>query len=289
MSSTLFGKSIIFMRDRMPYFYESGKHFLKIVNGSKNNQRFKSCSGLLKNYYNICKGQSCLIIGNGPSLNTKDLEKSKRMISFASNRIYNIFQSTDWRPSYYCISDRKLYLKSYSEIINKGINNGINNAFVQIDPIRRYPDLKQCSNVCYIKLIKEDFYPSLPRFSDNMLNGIYDGHTVTYMMLQLSIFMGFKKIYLLGVDHNYSQVLNPDGTVSFNSNVRDHFSDSDVIANTPAIYKITVAYQAAKEYADSHGIKIYNATRGGKLEVFERVDFDSLFPPEDNENNVSKK
>ena len=24
-------------------------------------------------------------------------------------------------------------------------------------------------------------------------------------------------------------------------------------------------YQAAKQYADSHGIKIYNATRGGKL------------------------
>ena len=27
----------------------------------------------------------------------------------------------------------------------------------------------------------------------------------------------------------------------------------------------------------SNGIKIYNATRGGALEVFERVDFDSLF------------
>lgn len=36
-------------------------------------------------------------------------------------------------------------------------------------------------------------------------------------------------------------------------------------------------YVAAKQYADSHGIKIYNATRGGKLEVFTRVDFGSLF------------
>ena len=38
-----------------------------------------------------------------------------------------------------------------------------------------------------------------------------------------------------------------------------------------------LAYQSAKKYADAHGIKIYNATRGGNLEVFERVDFDSLF------------
>ena len=27
----------------------------------------------------------------------------------------------------------------------------------------------------------------------------------------------------------------------------------------------------------SHDIEILNATRGGKLEVFERVDFDALF------------
>ena len=37
------------------------------------------------------------------------------------------------------------------------------------------------------------------------------------------------------------------------------------------------AYQKAKTYADTHNIKIYNATRGGKLEVFQRVEFDSLF------------
>ncbi len=36
-------------------------------------------------------------------------------------------------------------------------------------------------------------------------------------------------------------------------------------------------YKSAGNYADIHGIKIYNATRGGKLEVFERVNFDSLF------------
>ena len=37
-----------------------------------------------------------------------------------------------------------------------------------------------------------------------------------------------------------------------------------------------MAYKKAKEYADKHGIKIYNATRGGALEVFPRVNFDDL-------------
>ena len=37
-------------------------------------------------------------------------------------------------------------------------------------------------------------------------------------------------------------------------------------------------YQAARRYADQHAaFKIYNATRGGCLEVFDRVDFDTLF------------
>jgi hypothetical protein len=40
---------------------------------------------------------------------------------------------------------------------------------------------------------------------------------------------------------------------------------------------IDSAYEAAERYAKEHGIKIFNATRGGRLETFERVDFDDLF------------
>ena len=38
-----------------------------------------------------------------------------------------------------------------------------------------------------------------------------------------------------------------------------------------------VAFEFAEEYSKEHGFRIYNATRGGALEAFERVDFDSLF------------
>ena len=39
---------------------------------------------------------------------------------------------------------------------------------------------------------------------------------------------------------------------------------------------VTKAYISAKRYADEHDIKIYNTTRGGKLEVFERLEFDKV-------------
>ena len=89
--------------------------------------------------------------------------------------------------------------------------------------------------------------------------------------MQLAAYMGVKEIYLLGVDFTYGgQEKNVEYT---------HFYGTDKSGNASIGYvkHVALAYQSAKEYADSHGIKIYNATRGGKLEIFERVDFDSLF------------
>ena len=36
-------------------------------------------------------------------------------------------------------------------------------------------------------------------------------------------------------------------------------------------------YECANRFAQEHGVKIYNATRGGYLEVFERINFESVF------------
>ena len=33
----------------------------------------------------------------------------------------------------------------------------------------------------------------------------------------------------------------------------------------------TYTYRVVKKYADEHDVKIYNATRGGALEVYDRV------------------
>jgi hypothetical protein len=37
------------------------------------------------------------------------------------------------------------------------------------------------------------------------------------------------------------------------------------------------SYRRTEEYSRGHGFRIYNATRGGALEIFERADFDKLF------------
>ena len=63
-----------------------------------------------------------------------------------------------------------------------------------------------------------------------------------------------------------------------NKNIQDH---SEILKTKNVLYfdidKATAAYISAKKNAESRKIKIYNATRGGMLDVFERIDFDELF------------
>ena len=40
--------------------------------------------------------------------------------------------------------------------------------------------------------------------------------------------------------------------------------------------RMTEAYVVIKRILNSKGVQVYNATRGGKLEVFPRIDLDDL-------------
>lgn len=257
------------IRKHFDFFMPIWFGFKNIITKFGNIQKLTKSKTKLTKLKNIHLNKRCFMIGNGPSLSVADLEKLNDEITFGVNRIYKIFNSTSWRPTYYCIADKALLLNSSNEV-NKLMPKV---KFIGISMLNN-PNIK---NATYFRLVDRNYYPKYPKVSSNICKGIYSAPTVTYACLQIAFYMGFKEIYLLGVDHNYSVSLRADGTIEHND-VKDHFSETDTIANLPQLDKSTLAYQAAKKYADSHGIKIYNATRGGKLEVFERVDFDSLFP-----------
>ena len=102
-----------------------------------------------------------------------------------------------------------------------------------------------------------------------------------YTAAQLAAYMGFKEIYLIGVDHHFHISQNNAGEIIVDDSVKDYFSEK---YNTdkenlyiPNTEKSTLTYVAMKEQCERRGIRVFNATRGGKLEVFKRVDFGSLF------------
>ena len=117
--------------------------------------------------------------------------------------------------------------------------------FMALVKNRRY---KKINNAYYLELIAKEFYPKLPQFSEDITNGIYEGYTVSYMCLQLAIYMGFKEIYLLGIDHNYKVTLLPNGEIKEDNEVQNHFSDNYDLPVLPQLYKSSLAYVAAQKY-----------------------------------------
>lgn len=222
-------------------------------------------------YHNKYVGRRCFIVGNGPSLSVDDLEHIKGEISFGTHRIYKIFNETTWRPTFYCAQDYQLILDSIPSILSMNVQE----KFIAMVPTWRYPRIK---GVCFSKMILKKFFPSPPDFSYDVSKEMFEGMTVTYMCLQFAVYMGFSEIILIGVDHNYSVEMRADGTVEINKGIQDHFAaDTEGITNIPQIEKTSLSYSTAKDYAERKGISILNATRGGKLEIFPRVDFESLF------------
>ena len=216
------------------------------------------------------KGKRCFIVGNGPSLTVEQLEQIKDEDCFGSNRIYKMFDRTAWRPKYYVIQDRYDNTKSIYEKVD------IKNFFVS-DFYWKEHGMKNPHAICYH--IKRNLKQSreIP-FSNDVSKYIQAASTVTYTMIQLAAYMGYSEIYLIGMDHTYANVTNDKGQIIKKNNVKNHaFEDetpNEVVAN---IAYMELAYSVAREYCESHGIKIYNATIGGELEVFKRTDFWNLF------------
>ena len=136
-------------------------------------------------------------------------------------------------------------------------------------------------NAIYFRQVMDLNNDRTPKFTNEANKWIGWGATVTYTAIQLAIYMGFEEIYLLGIDHNFRVTQNNKGEIIVDNNVKDYFCDEynkdKEELYIPNVENTTLSYIIARKHCEEKGIKIYNATRGGNLEVFERVDFDKLF------------
>lgn len=224
---------------------------------------------LLKGKYS---GKRCFIIGTGPSLKISDLEMLAHEITFGTNRIYELFDQTEWRPTFYVNQDHDLVCTFEDKI--KNINANI--VFLPID----YKDKFEGDKYRFFVLKHKEFYPHKAPFSLDISKFLAQGFTVTYGAIQIAIYMGFTELYLLGVDHNYNISRDAKGRPVVQDNTDNSYAkgmNSYVnMSNLPRIEETTIAYETAEKISRSHRVRIYNATRGGKLEAFERVNLEQI-------------
>ena len=228
----------------------------------------------LKKFKDIYKEKRIFLIGNGPSMSISDLNTlyENKEICIAFNKIHRIFGETDWRPNYIGMTDMDVISQVENEIDIYDIPLIISDRYNQMLKFN-----EKLKNANYVHMNEEEFGENLPRFSSDIVERVFWGNTSIYDIgIQFAAYMGAKEIYLIGVDHSMNgSIINPD-----NHFIKDYFRDDEKAKYSDRTYSFdmaTLAYIAAREYAETHGFKIYNATRGGKLEVFERVNFDEIF------------
>lgn len=219
------------------------------------------------------EGQRCFILGNGPSLKVPDLDRLLGEVSFGHNKIYLAFEETAWRPTYYNVEDYKVIDQNRDQI----------NALKGFPKLlyRYYPGtwIRDEWTIEYdLHLSPEERFPE---FSENPFHGLYCGFSVCYTSIQWAHFMGFREIYLMGMDFNFIVPnVNERGEI-VSQGERNHFSDkyrtTGEVWVTPKLDRQERAFAFARDWLGRRGVRVFNATRGGKLEVFPRVDFDSLF------------
>lgn len=249
-------------------------HIPHFYNQYKNIEQLKNCE----------KGKRCFIIATGPSLRIEDLEQLKDEVTIAVNGIYRIFDQTDWRPTYYRVGDlswfkRNLYnnleiIESFCKkkaVINDTIRDNV--ASNKLGDKTIVVPMSFINN--YMKFKKRFF-----RYSWNLLHGMYTGGTITNGSICLATYLGCKEIYLLGCDCDYMSKIKHIGIDG--ENIKDIIKDEE--KETIPIKQQT-GYQRVKEAVSKRNVKVYNATRGGKLEVFPRVNFDEIIGKKNEESN----
>jgi hypothetical protein len=236
--------------------------------------RYTADAKTLRSYKDKHKDESCFIIGNGPSLTIADLEKISDRFTFCSNMIYKIFDITSFRPTYYVVGDVNFFPKYFKETLRFGISDYfVTRAAKKKMP---FPSNVHCFNTygpfC---LVKESMKNN--DFSEDASAYLAVTYTVTFLAIQLAAYMGFKTIYLVGVDHKYAVTANDKGEIVVDNTVASSHAkglEEEATSSLQAVDSTTYSYQIARQYCDKHGIEIRNATRGGALNVFERIDFD---------------
>lgn len=219
--------------------------------------------------HNSHKGERCFLVGNGPSLRQTDLGKLSNEFSFGFNRIFLAEQELNFRPSCLVSINDLVAQQSAAEF------NALDMPKFFSWRAHKWLKMDESTHFLYTS------YTS-PRFSRDVTRRVWEGATVTYVALQLAYYMGFTTVVLIGVDHSFTTQGTPNTTVESQGNDPNHFSAAyfgkGFRWQLPDLQTSELAYRMAREAFAADGRQVLDATIGGRLTVFPKVDYYSLFP-----------
>jgi hypothetical protein len=216
-------------------------------------------------------GERCVIVGNGPSLRQMDLSVLRGEVTFGLNRGYLAFQPLGFAPTYLVAINVTVVEQFAREILAEA-----STTFVSWHARRFLPPGHRAILIRPL---------SGPLFSIDAAHGFWGGATVTYAALQLAYHMGFSEVILIGVDHSFSTPGPAHQLVTSSGDDPNHFDPNyfgkGVRWELPNLPLSEEAYDLARRAYEADGRQIDDATVGGKLTVFPKVDLSAALRPVD--------
>jgi hypothetical protein len=182
-------------------------------------------------------------------------------VNIGVNKSYIVTHHAGFISPYYAVSDATMY-KSCMDAYDK----------IGVEQVLTYEKIKEDFGLEFDGDVPTEYINYLggclwegEDFEYDLEKGTHTGWTVVIdLAIPWAMYMGCNPIYLIGCDctstgHAYKEEVHPE---------------ENVVRETDRIIE---SYRAVRKVAEVNGFSIYNATKGGELEVFERVNFNELF------------
>ena len=241
----------------------------------------------LKNYA-VEQQSRCFILCNGPSVKQQNLLplKNDMVISVASGYLHEQYSAI--KPRFHCVPQITYGVMTEADVVAwfNEMDACLGEAKLiisdtEFELVQRYQLFKN----------REVYYLNMGRTFKECENKMFDltkmlpgVASVPIMCLMLAMYMGYKKLYLLGAEHDsfktkeYHYAFKPSVMHGKDLSVKESGELKGLLYD--ALKSNTVLweqYRAVKKIAISNKVEIYNATLGGALDEFERINLEQLF------------
>lgn len=247
---------------RHRYFDAAGKSFE--VDRIWEWQQQRRFTQLLDELRRTKQGDTCIVVGNGPSLNATDLSLLASSDVFISNFAFE-------HPA--LLKNAKL-LAIVNHLVAEQAPTRLAEVVGDSIPVLTTSHLRYALpasvDAYYVPMATTPEFQLTPRFGASCQS------SVTYFLLQLAYWVGYRRVLLVGVDNSYQQPDVAEGEVLLQQGFDpNHFSGAYFEGkhwHAADVDRMAAAYEFARDAFSANGRSVVDCTVGGKLVVFPKAE-----------------
>lgn len=208
------------------------------------------------------KGKPVLVVGNGPSLNQTPLDLFVGVPGIGMNKIDLLFNRSPWRPNYVVCSNDVVVMQHADVFAKSEIP-------ILLPWKSRWSAKRRNRNVHFFRNTNQG------DFTEDFAGPVPIGCTVTQIALQWAFYLEADPVIIFGVDHSFVFKGEKQSYVRWQGADVNHF-DPNYFKNgslfgNPNLEESERIYAIAHDSFRRVGRRVFDATVGGKLEVFPKI------------------